>query len=83
MNICNIFRSKPKFETSTLAIADYFKRNGSLSQLECCQLFLNWNLHKVVYRLKLYHNMKFEKTQKTVKTRYGKTTKIVTYHLVR
>jgi hypothetical protein len=83
MNIQNIFKSKPKFETCTLAIADYFKRNGSLSQLECCQLFLNWNLHKVVDRLKKHHNMNFEKTKKLVKTRYGKTTEIVTYHLVR
>ena len=83
MNIQNILKSKPKFETCTLAIADYFKRNGSLSQLECCQLFLNWNLHKVVDRLKKHHNMNFEKTKKLVKTRYGKTTEIVTYHLVR
>jgi hypothetical protein len=27
--------------------------------------------------------MNFEKTKKLVKTRYGKTTEIVTYHLIR
>ncbi len=80
IHINNLFGTpKPKFANSTEAIKDYFKRNKRLTQLECCQLFLNWNLHKVVERLNRVHKMNITKETKTVKTKYGYTTDITVY----
>ena len=79
MSILNIFKPKQESASSTDAIKDYFKRNKRLTQLECCQLFLNWNLHKVVERLNRVHKMNITKETKTVKTKYGYTTDITVY----
>lgn len=78
----NIFNTEPKHQSATDAVLWRLKNKGSITQLQCISLYGSWKLSRIIGDLSR-KGLKIETEMVEVETRFGFTTRVAKYYLIK